>query len=144
MESKKNKDLKENAKQDNVKIVSLEQLIKKKLERDNRKMATKEIFVKSLNANITVKNPSDEQILRFKDTGNTGRYSDIMKAYTQLIYDCCPILHSKELQDSIDVKYPYDTVSAIFDIEEVSEIGVKILHLFDDEEETDVEEKVKN
>lgn len=144
MENEKTKDLKENAKQDNVKMVSLEQLIKKKLEKDGKKTATKEIFVESLNANIVVKNPSDEQRLKFKDIGNTGSYVDIMKAYSNLVYDCCPMLHSKELQDSIDVVYPYDTVTAIFDIDEVAEIGVKVLNFFDYEEENDSDEKVKN
>lgn len=50
----------------------------------------------------------------------------------KLIYDCCPMLHSKELQESIKVDYPYDTVRAIFDITEITDLGVKLINFFDD------------
>ena len=99
-----------------IKKVSLEQLIKKKLERDGKRDATKEIYVKSLDGEITFKNPSDTQRIEFADKTKTGSYVDMMEAYGKLIYDCCPMLHSKELQESIEVDYPYDTVKAIFDI----------------------------
>ena len=62
----------------------------------------------------------------------------------KLIYDCCPMLHSKELQESIEVDYPYDTVRAIFDIGEITDIGIKLINFFDDDENDDAEEKLKN
>lgn len=124
--------------------VSLEQLIKKKLEKDGKINATKEIYVESLNGNITVKNPSDAQKIEHLDKRKTGSYVDMMEAYTKLIYDCCPMLHSKELQESIGVMYPYDTVKAIFDIDEIADIGVKIINFFDDEDENDADENLKN
>ena len=124
--------------------VSLEQLIRKKLEKDGKRDVTKEIYVKSLGGNITVKNPSDTQKIEFADKTKTGSYVDMMEAYGRLIYDCCPMLHSKELQESIGVNYPYDTVKVIFDMEEITEIGPKILNFFDDDEEDDADEKLKN
>lgn len=126
------------------KKVSLEQLIKKKLERDGKKNATKEIFVESLNGNITVTNPSDSQRIEFADKTKSGSYVDMMDAYSKLIYDCCPLLHSGDLQKEIEVDYPYDTVKAIFDMDEIAEIGVKVFNFFDDEEENDADEKLKN
>ncbi len=125
-------------------MVSLEQLIRKKLEKDGKRDVTKEIYVKSLGGNITVKNPSDTQKIEFADKTKTGSYVDMMEAYGRLIYDCCPMLHSKELQESIGVNYPYDTVKVIFDMEEITEIGPKILNFFDDDEEDDADEKLKN
>jgi len=124
--------------------VSLEQLIRKKLERDNRKNATKEVYIKSLNANLVVKNPSDTQKIEFADATKSGSYVDMMEAYVRLIYDCCPTLQSKELQDSIEVNYPYDTVKAIFDTEEIAEIGLKVLNFFDYDKEISTDEKLKN
>lgn len=53
------------------------------------------------------------------------------------------MLHSKELQESIEVDYPYDTVRAIFDITEITDIGVKLINFFDDDEDN-AEEKLKN
>ena len=125
-------------------MVSLEQLIRKKLEKDGKINVTKEIYVKSLDGTLTVKNPSDTQKIEFADKTKTGSYVDMMEAYTKLIYDCCPMLHSKELQESIGVNYPYDTVKAIFDMEEITKIGPKILNFFDDDEEDDADEKLKN
>ena len=126
------------------KKATLEQLIKKKLEKDGKRNAIKEIYVKSLDADITVNNPSDTQRIEFADKTKSNSYVDMMEAYSKLIYDCCPILHSKELQKEIEVGYPYDTVKAIFDTDEIAEIGVKVLNFFEDEEENDAEEHLKN
>ncbi len=124
--------------------VLLEQLIRKKLEKDGKRGATKEVYVKSLDAYLTVTNPSDSQRIEFSEKNKTGNYPDMMEAYAKLIYDNCPMLRSKELQKEIDVDYPYDTVKAIFEIEEVIDIGVKVLNFFDDDEEEKAEEKLKN
>ena len=126
-----------------MKKVSLEQLIQKKLEKDGRKNASKEIYVKSLDAYITVTNPSDSQKIEFADKTKDGSYVEMMKAYEKLIYDNCAMLRSKELQKSIEVDYPYDTVKAIFDTDEIAEIGVKVLNFFE-EDEDDADEKIKN
>ncbi len=126
------------------KVVDLKQLIQKKLEKDGRRTATKNIYIKSLDGNITVNNPSDTQKIEFADKTKTGSYVDMMEAYIKLIYDCCPMLHSKELQNSIDVQYPYDTVKAIFDTNEIAEIGVKVLNFFDTDEDEEADEKLKN
>ena len=126
-----------------MKKVSLEQLIQKKLEKDGKKNASKEIYVKSLDAYITVTNPSDSQKIEFADKTKDGSYVEMMKAYEKLIYDNCAMLRSKELQKSIEVDYPYDTVKAIFDTDEIAEIGVKVLNFFEEDEE-DTDEKIKN
>ena len=54
------------------------------------------------------------------------------------------MLHSSELQKGIEVDYPYDTVKAIFDTDEIADIGVKVLNFFENEEENDPDEKIKN
>lgn len=134
-----------------VKKVSLEQLINKKLEKDGKKEATKEIYIESLDGFITFKNPSDSQLIEFSDRRKNGSYTDMMTAYERLIYDCCPMLHSKELQESIEINYPYDAVRAIFDLKEISKIGLQLLNFFDNEDGEDNEdseevadEKLKN
>jgi hypothetical protein len=127
-----------------IKKVSLEQLIKKKLEKDGKRNATKEIYVESLEGNITFSNPSDTQKIEFADTNKSGSYVDMMEAYSKLIYDCCPMLHSKELQESIGVSYPYDTVKAIFDTDEIADIGLQVLNFFEAKSDEVEEDKVKN
>ena len=129
-----------------MKKASLEQLIQKKLERDGQRNATKEIYVKSLDSYITVSNPSDTARIEFADKTKTGSYIDMMEAYSKLIYDNCVILHSKKLQESIEVDYPYDTVKAIFTTDEIVEIGVQVLNFFDEDsdESEAADEKIKN
>lgn len=129
------------------KKVTLEQLIKKKLEKDNKRMATKDIYVESLDSVITFNNPSDSARIEYYEKTKSESYVDMIEVMTKLIYDCCPTLHSKELQEKIEVSYPYDVVKAIFDVTEIAEIGTKLINFFEDEEvdeEAEAEEKLKN
>lgn len=124
--------------------VTLKQLIEKKLEKDGKKTATKDIYIKSLDGCITFNNPSDSARIEYAEKTRNGSYVDLVDGMVKLIYDCCPMLHAKELQESIDVDYPYDTVKAIFDIDEIMELGVKLMNFFDDDKEDGSEEKLKN
>lgn len=128
--------------------VSLKQLIEKKLEKDGRKIATKDIYIESMDGCITFNNPSDSARIEYSEKAKSGSYVDMIDGMIKLIYDCCPMLHSKELQESIEVEYPYDTVKAVFDIDEILEIGTKLINFFKDENTEDevkaAEEKLKN
>lgn len=128
--------------------VSLKALIQKKLEKDGRKIATKDIYIESIDSCITFNNPSDSARIEYSDKAKSGSYVDMVDGMVKLIYDCCPMLHSKELQESIEVEYPYDTVKAIFDIDEILEIGPKLINFFKEESTEDevkaAEEKLKN
>ena len=132
----------ENKSKDAGNMVSLKQLIEKKLEKDGRKTAAKDIYIESLGGSITFNNPSDAARIEYSEKARSGSYVDMIDGMVRLIYDCCPMLHSKELQESIDVDYPYDTVRAIFDISEITELGVKLINFFDEDE--DAEDKLKN
>lgn len=124
--------------------VSLKQLIEKKLEKDGKKTAAKDIYIESLGGSITFNNPSDIARIEYSEQTKSESYVDMIDGMVKLIYDCCPMLHSKELQENIEVDYPYDTVRAIFDITEITDLGVKLINFFDDEEDDDAEEKLKN
>ena len=132
--------------------VSLEQLIKKKLEKDSRRTATKEIYIESLGGYITFNAPTDAQHIEYTDKISDGSYSAMIPAMERLIYDCCPLLHSKELQEKTGVEYPYDIVRAIFGLEEILDIGVALVNFFkeneensnDNKENKDGEDKLKN
>ena len=127
-----------------IKKVSLKQLIEKKFERDNKKTATKDIYIESLGGSITFNNPSDAARIEYSEKTKTESYVDMVDGMVKLIYDCCPMLHSKELQEGIEVNYPYDTVRAIFDITEITDLGVKLINFFDNDENDNAEEKLKN
>lgn len=133
----------ENKSKDTGNMVSLKQLIEKKLEKDGRKTATKDIYIDSLGGNIIFHNPSDAARIEYSEKSKSGSYVDMIDGMVRLIYDCCPMLHSKELQEEIGVEYPYDTVRAIFELNEITELGVKLINFFDDEKESS-EDKLKN
>ncbi len=125
------------------KIVTLKELIEKKLNKDNKKNATKEIYIESLGGSITFNNPTDSMRVEYSENTKSESYVDMIDAMVKLIYDCCPTLHSKELQESCEIDYPYDIVKAIFEISEITEIGVKLMNFFDEDEDEE-ENKVKN
>ena len=81
--------------------VTLKQLIEKKLEKDGKKTATKDIYIKSLDGCITFNNPSDSARIEYAEKTRNGSYVDLVDGMVKLIYDCCPMLHAKELQESI-------------------------------------------
>lgn len=124
--------------------VTLEQLIRKKLEKDGKRTATKDIYIESLDGNITFNNPTDTMRIEYSERVKSESYIDMIDAMVKLIYDCCPMLHSKELQESCEVDYPYDIVRAIFDISEITDLGIKLINFFDDDEEEQDEDKLKN
>ncbi|MCD7904368.1 MAG: hypothetical protein LUG24_02080 [Clostridiales bacterium] len=124
--------------------VTLEQLIRKKLEKDGKRTATKDIYIKSLDGNITFNNPTDTMRIEYSERVKSESYIDMIDAMVKLIYDCCPMLHSKELQESCEIDYPYDIVRAIFDISEITDLGIKLINFFDDDEEEQDEDKLKN
>lgn len=124
--------------------VTLEQLIRKKLEKDGKRTATKDIYIESLDGNITFNNPTDTMRIEYSERVKSESYIDMIDAMVKLIYDCCPMLHSKELQESCEVDYPYDIVRAIFDISEITDLGIKLINFFDDGEEEQDEDTLKN
>lgn len=124
--------------------VTLEQLIRKKLEKDGKRTATKDIYIESLDGNITFNNPTDTMRIEYSERVKSESYIDMIDAMVKLIYDCCPMLHSKELQESCEVDYPYDIVRAIFDISEITDLGIKLINFFDDDGEEQDEDKLKN
>lgn len=124
--------------------ITLAQLIKKKLDKDEKRGATKEIYVESLNGYLIFNNPSDSMRLEYMEKTKDGSYVEMYEAMVRIIYDCCPTLRSKELQKEINIQYPYDTVKAIFETEEIMELGVKLINFFDEENEEEEEDSLKN
>ncbi len=52
--------------------VTLKQLIEKKLEKDGKKTATKDIYIKSLDGCITFNNPSDSARIEYAEKQRNG------------------------------------------------------------------------
>lgn len=53
-----------------------------------------------------------------------------IRAYRQLVYDCCPLLHDVNLHSELGVIDPYDAVDKLFTPLEVMEIGDRLAESF--------------
>lgn len=118
---------------------TIKDLISRKLQRDNAKPKYYDIEVKSLGKAITLKHPSDEMRLNMmEEMGAEPDMRTTIEAYKHLIYDCCPLLHDRELQEELEIKDPYDTVDAIFDLDDITEIGEQLMDKMGEPIENDI------
>lgn len=107
-------------------------LIARKMQRDNDKLKFFEIPVKSLGKSLVFKKPSDDLRLDLMDElGDKPSTRDYMRMYKKLIYLNCDILQDAGLHDEIGVKDPFDVVDAIFDLDDISDIGEKLMDAMD-------------
>lgn len=123
------------------KMMSLEQLLEKKSGRDKRKDETKDIYIKSTDAYLRFNMPSDSAVLEYYDVAKEGSIADIAKAYSRLIYDYCPALRNKKLLDGAGVEYPYDIVGAMFDSDEILDIGKELVAFHEGKDVSDDDEE---
>ncbi len=111
-----------------IKKATFKDLVAKKLQRDEDKFKTKDIYVQSLDSTLTFKKPDDDLILETIDAIGEDRTNtkSIVEAFKKLIYQCCDMLQDTELHKELEVQDPFDTVSKIFDVMEIMDLGDKL------------------
>jgi len=110
--------------------VTIDKLIAKRLDDGKKKTA---IFnSKELGGDIEVIRTPLNKILSLIDDVENLSTSDAMARNYELIYECCPILHNKELQSAYEVVEPFDIVPKIFNdnIGEINSIANLVLSLY--------------
>lgn len=123
------------------KKLTLKELVERKLQRDKDKLKVKSIEVPSMGGYLLFNCPSDGRLLDFGDQLGEGKPSDMVKAYSAIIYDCCPELQNVELHKELGIQDPDDVVSSILEISEITEVGQQLVNFNEVEEVVD---KVKN
>lgn len=117
---------------ESVRKATFKDLLAKKIQKEESEMRFKDIYVSSMDATLTFKKPSDDLICdmidELKDEENTRK---LVEVYKKLIYQCCPMLQDTELHKELEVVDPLDTVSKIFDLKDIMEIGEKLEDLID-------------
>ncbi len=113
---------------DTIKKATFKDLVAKKLQRDEDKFKTKDVYVQSLDATLTFKKPDDDLILETIDAIDEGKSDSklIVEAFKKLIYQCCDMLQDPELHKELEVQDPFDVVSKIFDAVEIMDLGNKL------------------
>lgn len=127
-----------------IKKLTLKDLIAKKVIKDKQKNLKEDIYVESLEGEITFEKPQEEDVLAAMDkiSGDTS-VQENADAIVSFIYKSCPMLRNKELQDAYGVKDPKDIVKELFTLSERDEIGQKLLKMSGIKMK-EVAEKVKN
>jgi hypothetical protein len=110
--------------------VTIDKLLSKRLEDNKKKTAVFES--KELGGDIEVVKIPLDKVLNIIDDGESLSTLEAMARNYELIYECCPILHNKELQSAYEVVEPFDIVQKIFNdnIGEINSIANLILSLY--------------
>lgn len=96
--------------------LTLDDLLKKKEQREKEKTEYKTVYVDSLGGELEVKKLPLSKFMTLIDdiSENTGA-GESLRIQMELIYECCPLLHNKELQEAYECTEPTDIVGKIFD-----------------------------
>lgn len=122
-------------KKKNAQEFSVEDLIAKKLRKDERKNKVIEVYSEEANRKLKVKMPSDKAVLKVMNaiTGSADDEGNIdLEAFTEaatpLIYNCCTMLHNVDLKKACEVTGDdYEVVEKIFGWDERVKIAQEIL-----------------
>lgn len=110
------------------KKLDLNALIAKKAQKEADRVQFRNIFVKSLDGEITAKKPDKSLLLETMDAINDNiNMTELYDVNKHLIYSCVKVLRDKTLQEEYDCKQPDDIVDKLFETEEVLEIGSMLL-----------------
>lgn len=125
------------------KKATLNDFLAKKLKKEENQNKTLDIKVSSMDRTITVKKPTDEEILDYLDDIGDERSARVAINETmKLFYRKCPELQNTELHNSLEIKDPYDVINALFDMDDKNEIMEQFAVLLG--KSKDVDKEIKN
>ena len=131
---------------DNSKRLTLEALVAKAEQRRQEKFETHQVEVPSLGGALQLeKIPLTRIASMMDDLGDTSMAANLA-FNVDLIYACCPMLHSKKLLDAYEVLAPTDLVCAVLgdNMAEINRIVTAILDMYGLADATGIKDAVKN
>ncbi|MBQ5682770.1 MAG: hypothetical protein IIV26_04550 [Peptococcaceae bacterium] len=91
-----------------------EMLIARKLQGDYDRLQVKHVDVPSMGFCLELRKPKIEKVLNLlDDIKNTDSTAENTRYMQELIYEACPMLHNRPLQETFDCKEPADIVIAV-------------------------------
>lgn len=125
-----------------IKKATLEDFLAKKIKREENKSVTIDVYVTSMDRTITLKNPTEEQLLDYANRiGANNDVRESVEANRRLIYLCCEELQDPKLHEILEIKDPLDAPRVLFDINDVKEIMNQFKKLISPES---INKKIKN
>lgn len=105
---------------------TLADFIAKKKQRDADRYKTEEIYVKSLDASLVFKKPSQNVLYDIIDEIDSGSTGSSVAGTCRLIYHCCDALQDPALHQELGIADPFDVVDALFAFEEIGVLGNRL------------------
>ena len=142
-----------------AKNLDVEAFIQKAVLRKEQMSSTFDLNTKNYGT-VTFNRPKNQALLKYLDlmasavvTEGEGKATKIIEqdfnlmldASKELIYNCCPMMQSKELQAALDIQDPIETPVEVFGISQTMELAASIVEKSDGEKiQTQAAEKIKN
>lgn len=124
--------------------MNFDKFLERKLAKEESLNETKTIEVKGL-GELIFKKLSDMKYINILDScaeDGSKQRQYIYNVNVKLIYNCCDELKNTDLHRELEVKVPYDIVSEILTIDEITRIGLKLQMWH--EKGLNISEKIKN
>ena len=107
--------------------MNFDELIAKKLQREQDKYAVKEIEVSDGKTLLFKKCGEDTTLAVLDDLSKESGLTEAKNAYIKLMYACCEELHDPKLLAECGVTDCYDIVETIFSVDEILRIGNELM-----------------
>lgn len=111
--------------------MTLDDIIKAKMKRDQDKLTLKEIKIPSIGMALLFRRPTRDEICEFMDsiTGTDPTTEDMLSLFESLIYACCDDLHKQETLDALSIENPDEVVRSIMDEADILAVGDEVAAL---------------
>lgn len=117
---------------ENHKKLALEDLLARAEQRAGDKKAYKQVYFPSLGGDIVFEKIPLPRMLAMMDGVDRNIVTDNLAFQVDLIYQCCPMLRNRALQEAYDCKEPTDIVCLVFDdnFGDISKASEEILDFY--------------
>lgn len=114
-----------------AKRMTLDDIVKAKMKRDQDKLTIKEIKVPSIGMALLFRRPTRGEICEFMDSIHESdpNTEDTLSLFESLIYACCDDLHKQELLEALGIENPDEVVRSIMDEADILVVGDEVASL---------------
>lgn len=90
--------------------LTIEDLLAKK---DRRQDDVKTVHLDGLGGELEIKRIPLQKYMEYMERAESGNAQATLDAQNEMIFACCPILHSQQLQEAYECKDPLDIVGKV-------------------------------
>jgi len=111
-----------------IEQMTFDDLVALKIKKGERALRMVEIAIPSAGKTLIFSRPKDELVLQIVDEMALRQTTEqSIESYKKLIYHSCAMLQAKELHEKLEITDPYDVVKALFEINDILEVGAQLI-----------------